>query len=152
MKSYLSRKNSAAFHNKLEKFQNKSKKLFDFSFYKCNNRTNCNCAKEFKIPVLGRDFMNEQRINRKMCIGNCALTATKLLRKRSLRRQRHLTLPQATSEKNQAASSFIDEFVQDLSDFDKESENFFNPKFVYTSHKRKSLEAFLKSPHNLKRT
>ena len=51
--------------------------------------SNCNCAKEFKIPVLKRDFMNDQRSNRKMYIGNCDLTATKLLGKRSLRRQQH---------------------------------------------------------------
>ena len=56
MKSYQSRKNSAAFQIILEKFQNDSKKLFDFAFCKCKDMSNCNCAKEFKISVLERVF------------------------------------------------------------------------------------------------
>ena len=108
--------------------------------------SNCNCAKKFKIPVLERDFMNDQRSGR-----NCDLTATKLLRERSLRRRQHPKLPQATLEKSQAASNFIDESVQDLSDFDIEPEDFSNPEFIFTRHKRKSLEAVLESPQNPKR-
>ena len=38
--------------------------------------SNCNCAKVFKIPVLEKDFMNDQRSDRKVFIGNCDSTAT----------------------------------------------------------------------------
>ena len=68
--------------------------------------SNCNCIKEFKIPVFEKDFMNEQKSDRKMYIENCDLTATKLLGKCSLRHQQYPTLPQATLEKSQAASNF----------------------------------------------
>ena len=92
MKSYQSVKTSAAFLTKLETFKNKSKKLFHFASCKCKDLDCCNCAKEFKIPVLERGFMKDQRTDRKMYIGNCDVTATKLLKKRSLRRQQHLKL------------------------------------------------------------
>ena len=44
-----------------------------------------------------------------MSIGNCDLTATKLLRKSFLRHQQHPKLLLATLEKSQAALKFIDE-------------------------------------------
>ena len=100
MKKYQSRKNLAAFQIKLEKFQNNSKKLFDFAFCKCKDMSNCNCAKEFKVPVLESDFINDKRSDRTMYIENCDLTATKLLSKRSLQRQQHPTLTQATFERS----------------------------------------------------
>ena len=68
-----------------------------------------------------------------------------------MQRQQHSKLPQATLEKSQAASNFIDESVQDLSDFDEESKDFSNPEFVFTSHLRKSLEAVFEFPQNSKR-
>ena len=83
MKSYQCVKTSAAFQIKLERFKNESKKLFDFASCKCKDLDCCNCAKEFKIPVLKKGFMKDQRTDRKMYIGNCDLTAT-LLKKRSL--------------------------------------------------------------------
>ena len=94
--------------------------------------------------------MNHQGSNCKIYNGNCNLAATKLLRKRSLQNQKHPNLSQATLEKSHAASNLIDKSVQDLSDFDKKSEDFSNPEFVFTSHQLKSLEAVLKSPQNPK--
>ena len=86
-----------------------------------------------------------------MLIENCDLTATKLFRKRSLRRQQHLKLLQATFEKSRAASNFIDESVQNSSDSDEESGDFLFPEFVFKSHKCKSSEAVIESPQNPKR-
>ena len=148
MKSYQSKKNSTAFQTKLEKFKDESKKLFDFASCKCKDMENCNCSKEFKIPVMERGFMKDQRTDRKMYIGNCDLRATKLLRKRSLRREGHLSLAQKTVERRQELPDFIKEIVQGFSDSDEDSSD---PGFVLTGHKRKSFEAVLKSPQNSKR-
>ena len=148
MKSYQSKKNSTAFQTKLEKFKDESKKLFDFASCKCKDMENCNCSKEFKIPVMERGFMKDQRTDRKMYIGNCDLRATKLLRKRSLRREGHLNLAQKTVERRQELPDFIKETVQGFSDSDEDSSD---PDFVLTGHKRKSFEAVLKSPQNSKR-
>ena len=148
MKSYQSKKNSAAFQTKLEKFKDESKKLFDFASCKCKDMENCNCSKEFKIPVMERGFMKDQRTDRKLYIGNCDLRATKLLRKRSLRREGHLNLAQKTVERRQELPDFIKETVQGFSDSDEDSSD---PDFVITGHKRKSFEAVFKSPQNSKR-
>ena len=45
----------------------------------------------------------------------------------------------------------MNESMQDLSDFDEESEDFSKPELVFTNHKRKSSEALLESPQNSKR-
>ena len=148
MKSYQSKKNSAAFQTKLEKFKDESKKLFDFASCKCKDMENCNCSKKVKIPVMERGFMKDQRTDRKMYNGNCDSRATKLLRKRSLRREGHLNLAQKTVERRQELPDFIKETVQGFSDSDEDS---FDPDFVLTGHKRKSFEAVLKSPQNSKR-
>ena len=148
MKSYQSKKNSAAFQTKLEKFKDESKKLFDFASCKCKDLENCNCSKELKIPVMERSFMKDQRTDRKMYIGNCDLRATKLLRKRSLRREGHLNLAQKTVERRLELPDFIKETVQGFSDSDEDSSD---QDFVLTGHKRKSFETVLKSPQNSKR-
>ena len=70
MKTYQSKKNSAAFQTKLEKFKDESKKLFDFASCKCKDMENCNyCSKEFKIPVMERGFMKDQRLIAKCILG-----------------------------------------------------------------------------------
>ena len=84
----------------------KAKKLFDFASCKCKDMENCNCFKEFKIPVMERGFMKDQRTDRKMYIGNCDLGATKLLRKRSLRREGHLNLAQKNCRKKTRTTGF----------------------------------------------
>ena len=131
MKSYQSVKTSAAFLTKLKRLKMKAKKLFDFASCKCKDLNCCNCAKEFKIPVLERGFMKDQRTDRKMYIG-------KFLKKRSLRRQQHLKLAQAALERSHVSSIYIEESVQDLSEFDEDSSN---QEFVFTSHKRKAFTA-----------
>ena len=92
--------------------------------------------------------MKDQRTDHKMYIGNYELRATKLLRKRSLRREGHLNLAQTTVERRQELPDFIKETVQGFSDSDEDSSD---PDFVLTGHKRKSFEAVLKSPQNSKR-
>ena len=92
--------------------------------------------------------MKDQRTDRKMCIGNCDLTATNLLKKRSLRRQQHLKLAQAALERSQASSIFIEESVQDFSESDEDSSN---QEFVFTNHKHKAFTAVRESPQNSKR-
>ena len=66
-----------------------------------------------------------------MYIGNSDLTATKLLRKRSLRREQHSKLPQATLKKSQAASNFIDKSVQAFSKFDEESKDISSSRICF---------------------
>ena len=92
--------------------------------------------------------MKDQRTDRKMYNGNCDSRATKLLRKRSLRREGHLNLAQKTVERRQELPDFIKETVQGFSDSDEDSSD---PNFVLTGHKRKSFEAVLKSPQNSQR-
>ena len=91
--------------------------------------------------------MNDQQTDRKMYFGNCDLTATKLLKKRSLLHQQHLKLAQTALERSQASLIFIKEPVQDFSESDEDSSN---PKFVLTSHKRKAFTAVRKSPQTFK--
>ena len=84
--------------------------------------------------------MNDQRSGCKIYIENCDFTATKLLKQCFLQCQQHSKLPHATSEKKQAASNFIDQSVQDFSDFDKESkdpnpESVFKPRVAKANHK-----------------
>ena len=92
-------------------------------------------------------FIKDQQTHRKLFIGNCDLTATKLLKKRFLLRQQHLKLAQTTFERSQASSIIIEEPVQDFSESDEDSSN---PELVLTSHKRKAFTAVRKSPQNFK--
>ena len=47
-----------------------SGKLFDVSFCKCANFSVCNCAKEKRVPQLKTNFLEDQRTDRKIFIGN----------------------------------------------------------------------------------
>ena len=67
----------------------------------------CNCAKEFKIPLLERVFMKNQQTHRKLYIGICNCATTMLMRKQFLRSQRQCEISQASSDNSQIASNLI---------------------------------------------
>ena len=109
LKSNRSRKNSAAFQIKMDNFKNESNKLFDFASCKCKVIEKCKCAKELISP-LEREFMKDQRTDRKMFIGSCYLAVTKLLRKRALRCEQRSKLLASPSPLEQNFSTSAEEF------------------------------------------
>lgn len=79
------KKNINAAYNKkcLEKlnlFKKASQKLFDISACKCKNFAKCQCTN--KVPKSEREFLIDQRTNRKMFIGNLDTRATKCFQRR----------------------------------------------------------------------
>lgn len=92
LKSYhLKYKNLLKSHPKIpqkniDEFQRNSKALFDICSCKCKDLNSCVCSKERKVPTNERIFLIDQRISRKMIIGNVDVTSTNQLRK-SLKRK-----------------------------------------------------------------
>ena len=80
--SYKSRQNVASYRKKIDDFIENSRKLFDVSFCKCANFSVCNCAKEKRVPQLETNFLEDQRTERKIFIGNVDKETTDLLKRR----------------------------------------------------------------------
>ena len=56
--------------------------LFDVAVCHCTNFNDCCCPRELKVPALEREFLIDQRNNRKMIIGGLdKVTTSKLIKK-----------------------------------------------------------------------
>ncbi|XP_061717533.1 uncharacterized protein LOC133525257 [Cydia pomonella] len=77
LKPYQKRKSNDNYLQKLQQFKTDSKKLFDIASCKCSCFISCLCEKRRKIPIQERDFMIDQRNERKMMIGSIDLVTTK---------------------------------------------------------------------------
>ncbi|XP_072389272.1 uncharacterized protein [Diabrotica undecimpunctata] len=80
LKPYKGRKDEVGYKEKLFKFGEDSKKLFDIATCKCLEFTDCSCPKNQKIPIPERNFLIDQRTDRKMIIGSLDREATKKMR------------------------------------------------------------------------
>lgn len=70
-----------------EFYKEACKTLFDISICKCANINVCKC--KIKIPVKEREFLEDQREERKMYIGSIDLCTTKLNIRRELRQEKY---------------------------------------------------------------
>ena len=66
--------NKTTFDMKLAEHIQKYDILFDICSCKCINMDNCKCAKDSKVPTKERDFIIDQRSNRRMVILNLCRT------------------------------------------------------------------------------
>lgn len=88
LKPYKSRKNQPKYKDQLKKFENSSKsRLFDICTCKCKDFTKCVCEKNKKVPKLEIEFLNDQRTQRQMVIGNIDIAQTKRLQAKEHRKE-----------------------------------------------------------------
>lgn len=71
LKPYQCRKNSDNYRNKLEKFKMEARTLFDIATCKCSSFETSSCDKSRKILIKEREFLLDQRGQRKMMM--CSL-------------------------------------------------------------------------------
>ena len=77
---------SQEYQDKIKKFKEHAKILFDFSACKCNSFENCSCPKIKKVPILEQHFLTDQRNARNMIIGGVDIENTKILQQREIRK------------------------------------------------------------------
>lgn len=108
LKPYKSRKSVPSYLAKLNSFVEHSNSLFEFCACKCVDFDNCSCTKDKKIPVLERNFIIDQRNERKMFLGNIDKIETSKIIKRSQRKisiaETKVSLSQSTSRKDDPMS------------------------------------------------
>ncbi|ESO04220.1 hypothetical protein HELRODRAFT_172570 [Helobdella robusta] len=85
LKRYPKSKRHDSFEKKLKCFSDLSKRLFDVASCKCVLFEACVCLKNKKVPVNERQFLIDQRNERKMAIGGIDKQETVRLRKRQAR-------------------------------------------------------------------
>ena len=126
LKKDYARKESNAFKLKFEKFKGDIKQLFDISSCKCINVC-CECPKERKVPLKERDFLTDQRTDRKMVIGPVDRATTSSMnasKKRKLKdsssiRQQATNLDDTVTMASSTSSSASDS-ENSADDFEKE--------------------------------
>jgi hypothetical protein len=119
IKPYKARCNVESYKQKLDKFLEDSKKLFNFSSCKCRDFHSCNCPKEKKIPKIEQQFLSDQRNDRLMFIGSVDVNVTKKLQKRTAREavseptrsEISIETISLTSDSSLNSESDLDEFV-----------------------------------------
>lgn len=70
LKPFKSRQGNKSYENKLKKFQEDGKKLFDIAACKCMVDAACHCTEGRKVPVEYQAFLADQRCDRKLMIHN----------------------------------------------------------------------------------
>lgn len=92
LKPYKARKNVESYKKKIKKFVDESKRLFDIATCKCANQNVCVCERTRKIPTSERNFLNDQRSDKKMIIGGVDVATSQkqsLLIERKQKREAH---------------------------------------------------------------
>ena len=92
MKPYKGRSHDQKYQEKLTKFRDESKNLFDIAACKCFGG-DCNCPAIKKVPKREIEFLNDQRNERKMRIGPIDVTTTQSIRKAEERREKRSNQP-----------------------------------------------------------
>src|SRR6218665_3266569 len=76
---------------KLSDFRNEASILFDLSKCKCSDMvSNCKCAKAHTFPANERQFLQDQRRQRKMIIGGIDQKETSKLKRKAERQEANL--------------------------------------------------------------
>lgn len=70
---------SAATDERIKNFKKNSLKLFDIAFCKCASFQKCKCQKNDKVPISERNFLIDQRGERKLAIGSVDRAKTEKL-------------------------------------------------------------------------
>ena len=97
-----------------------SKSLFDIAACHCADFSDCNCAREFKVPTLEREFLMDQRTVRKMFIAGLDKTVTAKMQQaeeRSRKRRKYY----ASVVCDEACSTATCSATTDISDTEAEA-------------------------------
>jgi len=136
-------KNSDNFKSKVQKMRDMAAKtLFDISACKCLDFEQCTCTIKNKVPLAERDFLSDQRSERRMVIAGLDITATKANKKRNKRRMarakqyHHQPTCSATSINSQLALE-LSENSNSNEDSDTSSSDF-NAPLEASMHSKKS--------------
>lgn len=70
LKSHKARKDVESYRMQINIFRKKANALFDISTCTCKSFESCCCKKERKVPMNEREFLLDQRTERKMVIGS----------------------------------------------------------------------------------
>ena len=127
LKIFNSRKDLNGDESKISRFYDDSKKLFDFVSCKCKTFDDCRCNKDLKIPVIERDFVVDQRNERRMFIGN---TDQKITNAQKRRLERLMKEPRKVP-KLMDTIQITDSSSQSTSDASAD-------EYIPVTHKRKS--------------
>lgn len=84
---YPKSKRNDSYDNKVKCFLESSNKLFDIAACKCTSFENCSCTKPKKVPISERDFLLDQRNDRKMAISGVDAKETARLLKKHQRQE-----------------------------------------------------------------
>lgn len=74
------RRNTVCFHVKVSQFKVTSSRLSDICSCKCKDN-NCTCLKPMKVSIREKEFLEDQRGERKMFIDSVDIQTTKLMEK-----------------------------------------------------------------------
>lgn len=123
IKKSINRKDSKEFKNKFALFKKDISSLFDISYCKCSDFSNCQCPKIKKVPINERNFLSDQRTIRKMFIGTidqrttASMEVTKQRRLRDLKHQKPVSQSAEIIELASSSSSSPNEDSSD--DFER---------------------------------
>lgn len=84
----LKSRNTPFLQEKLSKFKTASLKIFDICHCKCADFESCKCQNCHKVPKIEREFLKDQRTERKMVMGGIDQVKTRELRKKEERKQK----------------------------------------------------------------
>lgn len=114
LKPYKERKTNAKYAAKLEMFAEEARsKLFDISACKCSDWMKCRCSKKKKVPIDEREFLLDQRNQRKMMIGSVDVAKTAHNMRRENRKNKEVLqkLKKSTQSTSTAESAAVDDSV-----------------------------------------
>lgn len=116
-----------------KEFQGNADRLFDISSCKCLDFEKCKCIT--KIPSSERNFLIDQRSNRKMAIGSLDMASTIQMNKRLDRKMKYskksvqnIESYQFNTNENELHTSDSDDTIEDNQDEDYESHSAYHQK------------------------
>lgn len=90
LKPFKARKDVESYRQQLFRFRQNAQILFDIATCRCESFDNCTCEKIRKIPIKERNFLLDQRTDRKMAIGGVDRETTKKITSLLARKRRHV--------------------------------------------------------------
>ncbi len=85
----LNRRSSVKYLNKVSGCENSLSSLYDITACKCKDFDHCNCSNEYKVPLMERSFLLDQRNERTLFIGGNDFNESQK-RKRNIHKQYRL--------------------------------------------------------------
>lgn len=149
LKPYKQRQTNVRYTEKIHKFVADCEMLFDIAACKCVNLSACSCEKDKKVPINEREFLIDQRTNRRMFIGNVDISATKQLQKQMKRKiERQLSQRSKRGKYCSVNDNAIDHdnFTEDDEEPETDNDNAIDANTRPSSHTLQSDDSAVGTP------